>query len=142
MRGSPLLRALCAFLAILSLGYPLWRLTSAEGDAAAPAEAAPAAAEAAATEITLQISFTTPPRDFAIQHLGKDVWSEKDGQPQAERKLRIPFPKEGVELHFTATFPEGAPLAAARLVLTDPAGDDHTKSVWGTGSIDEIVTFP
>ena len=138
MRGSPLLRALFAFLAILSLGYPLWRLTSGEGEAATVA----AAPDAVLREITLQVSFTTPPRDFTVQHLGKDIWSEKDGQLQAERKLQIPFPQEGVELHFTATFPEGAPLAAARLVFTDPAGDEHTKSTWGVGSIDEIVTFP
>ena len=29
-----------------------------------------------------------------------------------------------------------------RAKLTDPVGDVHEKSVWGTGSTEETVTFP
>jgi hypothetical protein len=139
VRGSPVWRALFAFLAILALGYPLARLTSADEQSTAQAVAVQ---RAATRPITLQITFTTPPRDFVVQHLGKAVWSAKDGAAQAEQTLQLPYPKEGVELHFTAGFPAGATLAAARLVLTDPDGDEHVKSCWGTGQIDEVVTFP
>ncbi len=90
----------------------------------------------------MQVTFTTPPRSFTVKHLGHEVWAESGNAEPVERKLQIPYPQEGVELQFSASFPEGAPLAAARLVLTDPAGEIHEKTVWGMGAINEVVTFP
>lgn len=139
MRGSPLIRALIAFLAILALGYPLRRLT---GESAAPGVAAPTPAPAAEREVELQITFTTAPKSFSLRHLGKAVWTATSGETTVEGKLALSYPAEGIELQFGADFPAGAPVAAARLVLTDPAGDRHEKSVWGTGHIDEVVAFP
>jgi hypothetical protein len=140
VRGSPLWRAFAAFLAILSLGYPLRRLTS--GDAGDRPTAAKSTPVAASKEIVLQLTFTTAPKRFIVQHLGRELWSEAAPQSETERKLQLPYPKEGVDFHFQADFPEGGPLAAVRIRLTDPQGDNHEKSVWGTGSIDEVVTFP
>jgi hypothetical protein len=142
VRGSPLLRALIAFLAILVLGYPLRRLT---GNGAAPAAASPAEPvppTAVAREIELQLTFTTAPKSFSVRHLGKEVWSAATGETTAEKKLTLPFPAEGIELQFSAEFPAGTPLAAARLVLTDPAGERHEKSCWGSDRIDEVAAFP
>ena len=34
------------------------------------------------------------------------------------------------------------PLAAARLQLTDPDGNEHVKSIWSRGPADEVLTFP
>jgi hypothetical protein len=138
MRGSPLLRAFLVFLAILALGWPLRRLTGTDdGPAASPTAATPLV-----REVHLQVTFTTAPTHFSVRHLGREVWSDQGGGTQAERKLQLPYPKEGVELQFAADFPDGAPLAAARLTLTDPQGDAHEKSCWGSGHIDEVVAFP
>ncbi len=139
MRGSPLLRALLAFLAIFALGYPLRQVTRARSPEAA--EAAPLPVDAV-RPVVLQVTFTTPPAGFTVKHLAREVWQERAGAATAERKLEIPYPAEGVELQFAAAFPEGAPLAAVRLILTDPAGETHEKTVWGSGSIDEVVSFP
>jgi len=139
VRGSPLLRALLAFLAILALGYPLRQVTRAEFQ---PAEAAAAAPAAAPKAVVLQVTFTTSPASFTVKHLGREVWAETNGAASVERKLEIPYPAEGVELQFAAAFPEGAPLTAVRLVLTDPDGEAHEKSLWGSGSLDEVVAFP
>jgi len=38
--------------------------------------------------------------------------------------------------------PPGVPLSAMRVLLTDPAGDTHDKSIWGKGTVDETVSFP
>ena len=142
MRGSPLIRALLAFLAILALGYPLRRLTGGS-ETPAPIATAPAARAAVpGSEIKMQVTFTTAPKRFSLRHLGQEVWSDETGSSEAEKTLRLPYPREGVELQFAADFPDGAPLAAARLVLTDPQGDAHVKSCWGTGHIDEVVAFP
>jgi hypothetical protein len=142
MRGSPLLRALLAFLTILALGYPLRRVTGAadDGNSAAKPAAAPTDSQPLAA-ITLQLTFTTAPASFVVRHLGHDVWNG-GGAKSESQTLRLPYPPQGIELHLDAAFPADAPLSAARLVLTDPAGDRHEKSCWGTGRIDEVLTFP
>jgi hypothetical protein len=138
MRGSPLVRAALAFVVILLLGWPLRELT---GDAPQPvAPVAPAAVETG--EIELQLSFTTIPKSIRVLHLGKEMWSDAAPAAEIERKLALPFPKEGVDLQFAVEFPDGAPLAAVRARLTDPAGETHEKSLWGTGRIDDVLTFP
>ena len=138
MRGSPLLRALLAFLAILALGWPLRRLTTA---ADVPREQ-PQAAVVEAKEIGLRLGFTLVPKSLKVLHLGREVWSENAPTAEVERTLKLAFPAEGIDLEFQIEWPAGAPLAAMRATLTDPAGDVHEKSVWGTGSTDETVTFP
>ena len=138
MRGSPLLRALLAFLAILALGWPLRRLTTA---ADAP-RAQPQAGVVAAHEVGLGLAFTLVPKSVKVLHLGQVVWSESAPTAEMERTLKLAYPAEGIDLQFQIEWPAGAPLAALRATLTDPAGDAHEKSVWGTGSTDEAVTFP
>ena len=139
MRGSPLVRAALAFIVILLLGWPLRELTSAGRlSLAASVPTTPAPVK----EIELQLSFTTVPKTIRVLHLRKEVWSESAPVAEMERKLQIPFPKDGVDLQFEAEFPAGAPLAAMRVRLTDPEGEMHEKSLWGTGRIDDVLTFP
>lgn len=139
MRGSPLIRALLAFLAIALLGLPLWHLTTStevEATAATPVPATEAKA------IGLQLTFTTVPKSFVVRHLEKDIWSESAPQAEMEREVMIPFPEKGVDLIVRIEWPAEAPLAAARMRLTDPNGDAHEKSVWGQGSVEGVLTFP
>ena len=138
MRGSPLLRALLAFLAIFALGWPLWRLT---GAADAPREQ-PKAAVVAAKEIGLRLVFTLVPKSVKVLHLGREVWSETAPTAEMERTLKLAYPDAGIDLQFQIEWPADAPLAAMRAVLTDPAGEAHEHSVWGQGSAEEVVTFP
>ena len=138
MRGSPLLRALLAFLAILALGWPLRRLTTA---ADVPREQ-PKPAVVEAKEVGLRLTFTLVPKSVKVLHLGHEVWSETAPAAEMERTLKLAFPAEGVDLQFQIEWPADAPLAAMRATLTDPAGDAHEKSVWGQGSVEETVTFP
>ena len=138
MRGSPLLRALLAFLAILALGWPLRRLTIASD---APREQ-PKAAVVEAKEVGLRLAFTLVPKSVKVLHLGKEVWSETAPVAELEYTLKLAYPDAGIDLQFQIEWPAGAPLAAMRATLTDPAGDAHEHSVWGQGSVDEVVTFP
>ena len=138
MRGSPLLRTLLAFLAILALGWPLRRLTTA---ADAP-RAQPKAVVAEAKEVGLRLTFTLVPKSVKVLHLGQEVWSETAPTAELEHKLKLAYPAAGIDLVFQIEWPAGAPLAAMRATLTDPAGDAHEHSVWGQGSTDETVTFP
>jgi len=138
MRGSPLFRALLAFLGILSLGWPLRRLTSATE----AVREQPVAVVVAAKEIGLRLSFTLVPKSVKVLHLEKEVWSETAPTAELERSLTLPFPDEGIDLRFQIEWPDDAPLAAMRVTFTDPADDAHEKSVWSQGSADVVLTFP
>jgi hypothetical protein len=139
MRGSPLLRALLAFFAIGLLGWPLWRLTRSE-EVVAAAPTPPVAAIKKA--ISLHLTFTTAPQSFIIRHLDEEVWKVAAPEADMEHEVALDYPDEGVDLQFHIEWAGDAPLSAARVRLTDPAGDTHEKSVWGQGVVDEVVTFP
>ncbi len=139
MRGSPLLRAAIAFFVLLALGFPLWRLTRASETSDEPARPTPVAE---AKAIHLQLDFTLAPKKVQVLYLGKEIWSETCPAAGMERDLSLVYPDQGVDLQFHVEWPEEAPLAAMRAKLTDPAGDTHDKSLWGTGPTDDVLTFP
>jgi hypothetical protein len=138
VRGSPLIRALFAFCLIAALGWPLWHLTH-RADAVTPSVAvSPSQVKA----IGLQLDFTTVPKRFVVKHLEKDVWREEVPAAAVERSIPMVFPEKGVDLVLHIEWAEEPPLAAVRVRLTDPAGETHEKSVWGHGTVDEVLTFP
>lgn len=139
MRGSPLARALLAFVIIALLGWPLYRLTHPELSAA-PAQATPAP-EAKKT-VHLHLTFTTVPRSFTVRHLENDVWKAATPEADMEQDISLVYPPEGVDLQFHVEWPEDGPVAAMRVQLTDPAGDNHEKSLWGKGATDDVLSFP
>ena len=141
MRGSPLARALLAFLIIGLLGWPLWQLTRPEDVEAAAPTPAPAALEIKKA-IGLHLTFTAVPKSFVIRHLDHDVWKEDTPNSDMEHQVSLHYPDEGIDLQFHVEWPDDAPLSAMRVQLTDPAGDTHDKTAWGKGVVDEVVTFP
>jgi hypothetical protein len=136
MRGSPLLRALVAFLVIALLGWPLWRLTRATG-AVHAAEVA-----TAVQPVHLALIFTLAPRGLKVLHLGKEIWAEANPAAEVEHDLALPWPKEGVDLQFQIDWPADAPLAAAQVTVTDPSGRAQVRSIFFKGPADEVLTFP
>ena len=140
MKGSPLRRALAAFFLILTLvGYPLWRLTSETQAATAPTSDLAAIGPC---EIHLELASTIAPNALQVLHLGKVIWAAPAPGAKLEQTVLLPYPKEGVDLRFQIEWPPDAPLAAMRVRLTDPAGAEHEKSIWGEGPADEVLTFP
>ena len=137
MRGSPILRAVLVFVALLLLAPVLWRLTQADARTVQPAVQQPA--KNAKTEVRL--TFSTPARRATIQHLGKDVWSKATPAVEENFTCEIPWPKEGVELHVFVEWAEGTRGAAMRVRLTAPDGTEHDRSVWGDGAADDVLVF-
>ncbi len=138
MRGSPLLNALLAFLVIGLLGFPVQRLTRA----AVVMTATPAPAKATEhLQVPIELRFTTPPKTVRIQHLGKPIFSADAPGSSLDVELSLRWPAEGVDLLFEIGWPEDAPLSAARVVLTDPASNEHTATIWGTGPTPKVLTF-
>jgi uncharacterized protein (DUF58 family) len=138
VKGSPLVRAFAAFLLLALLGLPLWRLTHAREASAPPSEPE----RAAVRDVTIALTFTSRPMSLRVRHLGRELWTDTPPALESQKTVRIPYPKEGVDLQFEAKFPDEAPLAAIRVRLTDPAGETHERSVWGRGEINEVLTFP
>lgn len=139
MRGSPLLNALLAFVAIALLGFPVHRLTQAAVVIAPAAPAAPAAG--ALQQVSVALAFTAEPKSVRLRHLGKVVWSAEAPGLRADAEFAVPWPGEGIDLLVEIAWPDEAPLSAARLVLTDPDNDEQTRSVWGRGTASEVLTF-
>lgn len=138
MRGSPILRAVLVFLALLSLAPVLWRLTRADARAVQPAIQQPA--KNGRTEVRL--TFSTAAKRVVIQHLGREVWSKASPTSEENFTCEIPWPKEGVELHVLVEWPEGTHAAAMRVRLTAPDGTEQDRSVWGDANVDDVITFP
>ncbi|MEQ1850886.1 MAG: hypothetical protein ABMA01_04750 [Chthoniobacteraceae bacterium] len=133
------MRAAIVFAVLLALGPVLWRITRSDA-APRPAKAAtPQPAEAGSVGIML--TFSHPATKVAFLHLGKEVWSKSAPSAEEEAKLDIPWPREGVELRTVIEWPPDA-RAAMRLRLTDPAGNEYERTVWGQGAADEVLTFP
>jgi hypothetical protein len=146
MRGSPLLRALIAFLILAALGLPLHRLLQADEAPLAtnniPETTVPEAIPVpTADTLHLQVSFTTPPSRLQLNSLGQPIWQEARPTAEMERDLPIPFPPEGIELQFQATWPADL-KAAARLRLTDPQGVSYERVVWAAGETSAVLSFP
>ena len=136
MRGSPLLRALIAFVFIALAGVPLWKLTHADATVAAPARV-----DAVAVPVGLRLTFSAAPENFSVSHLGKVVWAGASHGTDESHDLALPFPKEGVDLVVKVKW-RGDAEGAVRLRLTDPDGNGHDKTIWGRGEMEEVVTFP
>jgi hypothetical protein len=140
MRGSPILRALVAFLALLALAPLLWRTThpvaSGRGAGAQPT---PQSVKSATVEC--RVNFSIAATRVAIQHLGKDVWSKDSPAIGENFSGKIPWPNEGVDLHVSVAWPAGTRNAAMRVRLTAPDGTEHDRTVWGDGDADEVLTF-
>jgi hypothetical protein len=138
MRGSPILRAVLVFVALLSLAPALWRLTRADARTVQQ-PTAQQSVKNAKTEVRL--TFSTPAKRAVVQHLGKEVWSKAAPAAEEAFTCEIPWPKEGVELHVLLDWPEGTRSAAMRLRLTAPDGTEHDRSVWGDTAADDVLTF-
>ena len=136
MKGSPLLRALLAFVAIALVGVPLWKITRA--GSAAPAVLQK---EAVVAQIPMRLTFSAAPRSFAVSHLGKVVWAGGTDGMDVTNAFALVYPKEGVDLQVKVAWPADAE-GAARVRLTDPDGNAHDKTIWGRGEMEEVVTFP
>jgi hypothetical protein len=52
------------------------------------------------------------------------------------------YPKEGVDLEYNVVWPPGTPLCAARLSVAANDAEPVEKTLWGTGTVDDVLSFP
>lgn len=132
-----MLRAIAAFLVIAAFGYPLRRLT--EGN---PVSRPPEAPETIASSgILVRLTCTAPPTRMTVQHLGEILWNEDAPTAAMERTLDLPYPAEGIDLQVQVTW-DSATLGALRVQVTDSHGEEHERTLWGKGGVEDVLTFP
>lgn len=139
MRGSPILRALVAFLALLALAPLLWRVTHPAASATTAQQ--PSKQQPANAKVKVRLMFSTPAMRVVFQHLGRDVWHHLMPAAQENFTCEIPWPKEGVDLHVVVAWPEGTRSAAMRVQLIGPDKTEYDRTVWGDADADEVLTF-
>ena len=138
MRGSPILRAVLVFVALLALAPLLWKLTRPVLAQAVPMPRP----EVKSTMVEMRLNFSTAATRVMIQHLGREVWSKDTPALSEDFSAQIPWPKEGVELRALVNWPEGTRSAAMRVRLTAPDGAEYDRSVWGGAKADDVLRFP
>jgi hypothetical protein len=140
MHGSPLLRTAVIVLLLLLAGIPLWRMTH---EAAAASVVPAASTPQAQSQVHLSVAFAQKPLRFTISYLGKPIWqSDLVTTLTAEKDIAMTYPKEGVDLEYNVVWPPGTPLCAARLSVAPNDAEPVEKTLWGTGQVDDVLSFP
>jgi hypothetical protein len=114
-----------------------------ESSEAATIQSAAAASHLDETQerLPLVLTFSQAARRVELRHLGAVVWVKENPAPREALELKLPFPKEGLELGVAVVWLGETP-AALRLQLTGPEGEDWERTVWGNASVETIVPFP
>jgi hypothetical protein len=137
MRGSPLLRVLFVVIALLAVLWPLRSLTTHR------VESPPSPAQTAVTpesNVNLVLTSTSFPFTFEILHLGKTIWKGEASESSVARDVKMTFPPEGIDLLVDAKWQDSKQGAVKLDVMVDN-GDAITKTLWGSGSVNGVLTF-
>jgi hypothetical protein len=137
MRGSPMARAILTVIALLTLLFPLQRLTSHQS---APLLQPPAQSSTVKKKIHLELTSTTLPFKFQVTHGGRPIWSGQSTSPTIATDTELKFPLEGIDLVLDVSWPQDKETAV-RFALTPEGSDPIVKTVWGTMSASEVLTF-
>ncbi|HEX3817017.1 MAG TPA: hypothetical protein VHW03_01875 [Chthoniobacterales bacterium] len=136
MRGSPLLRTGLVLLALLLLLPAVRSLTNHRPAPPMPATAAPVAAQ----PVRLTVTSTVFPFHFAIFHLGRIIWEDQSNAASSAKAVTLRFPPQGIDLLVQASWPEKKE-GAVRVEVVPPGRAPITQTLWGTGSVDDVLTF-
>ena len=136
MRGSPLLRVLLVVIALIAVLWPLRSLTTHRAES----PSSPQTAIASESNVHLVLTSTLSPFSFDVSHLGKTIWKGESTEGSIARDVKLAFPPEGIDLLLDVKW-QGAKQAAVKLDVTVDNGDTMTKTLWGTGRADGVLTF-
>jgi hypothetical protein len=137
MKGSPLARAVLTVFVLLALLFPLRHLTSHQRATVVPP---PAQVSTAKKRLHLELTSTTVPFKFRVSHGGKPIWSGESSSTTIATDTELRFPPEGIDLVLDVSW-DSDRETAVRLALTPAESDTIAKTVWGTTSASEVLTF-
>jgi hypothetical protein len=139
MGGSPLLRAFLVVIALLALLAPLRTLTGRRSETATLVKQA-AQSLTAKNKVRLELTSTTVPFKYQITGGGKTIWSGESNSTTVATDAELNFPPEGIDLVLDASWNEKK-QTAVKLALIPQDSDMMAKTIWGTTSVSEVLTF-
>jgi hypothetical protein len=92
--------------------------------------------------IPVALTFSEVPRELLDFALGKSALDSAHAGVGSAGTLQLEYPREGIDLEIQVTWPPAEKPAALRVRITDPDGNEHEKTIWGRGEMDEVLTFP
>lgn len=138
MGGSPLVRAILVVIVLLALLVPLRTLTSRRSETATSVKQAQGLT--AKKKVRLELTSTTVPFKYQITGGGKTIWSGESNSTTVATDTEFNLPLEGVDLVLDASWNEKK-QTAVRLALIPQDSDMMAKTIWGTTSVSEVLTF-
>jgi hypothetical protein len=126
-------------IALLALLIPLRTLTSRRSETAAPL-GQDVQASTAKKRFHLELTSTTVPFKYQIANDGQTIWSGESNSPTVATDAELKFPPEGIDLVVDASWNESK-QTAVRLALIPQDSAMMAKTVWGTTSVSEVLTF-
>jgi hypothetical protein len=138
MGGSPLVRAILVVIVLLALLVPLRTLTSRRSETATSVKQAQGLT--AKKKVRLELTSTTVPFKYQIAGGGKTIWSGESNSTTVATDTELNLPPEGVDLVLDASWNEKK-QTAVRLALIPQDSDMMAKTIWGTTSVSEVLTF-
>jgi hypothetical protein len=137
MRGSPLIRAILVVIGLLALLMPLRTLTSRRSEASIPVQQA---GQGTKKKFRLELTSTTVPFKFRITSGEETIWSGESNLTTVTRDTELNFPPEGIDLVVDASWTENK-QTALRLALIAQDSTMMAKTIWGTTTVSEVLTF-
>jgi hypothetical protein len=139
MGGSPLVRAILVLIALLALLAPLRTLTSPRGETATLVKQV-TQSPTVKKKVRLELTSTTFPFKYQITSGGQTIWSGESNSASVAADAEINFPPEGIDVVLDASWNEKK-QTAVRLALVPQGSDMMAKTIWGTTSVSEVLTF-
>jgi hypothetical protein len=88
----------------------------------------------------LELTSTTVPFKYQIASGGATIWSGESNSTTVATDAELDFPPEGIDLVLDVSWNEKK-QTAVRLALVPQDSDMMARTVWGTTSVSEVLTF-
>lgn len=144
MGGFPLVNGFVIAGLLCAALLPLTALTGRETQTVLPPAIHDAASEASIRPGRGIVKFAHRPESIVLRHLDVVLWSQHECDTnEIEFEVGLPSfdPADGIDLLLEVQWPEGSPESVAQLTLEPDSLEGRSATVWGEGSLTEIVTF-
>lgn len=144
MRGFPPLHLLLFILAFGLFSIPLVNLTLGQNKKNSPVvteEVPPGEVEKIAGYLRIKLAHA--PTSLKLELQGETLLTLEDleGELSAEKEIQIPSATKEFEGVLAITWPDEAPETAVSLEWEPEAHDSVKVTVWGEGSLEEVVNL-
>jgi hypothetical protein len=91
-------------------------------------------------KVHFELTSTTVPFKFRVGNGGEPIWSGQSSSTTIAIDTELRFPPEGIDLVLDVWWSQDKETAV-RLALTPEHSNTIAKTIWGTMSASEVLTF-